>query len=1106
MPVVTCGCGQSVEVDAGSEGKLALCSRCGRVVELSQSPGLPPGGVQAGQVTGQLAATPDRPRPALATPPTPGGTSAHVPYTILRQHGKGGMGRVSVARDEPLKREVALKELLDSVADDPVSRHRFTEEAEITGQLEHPGVVPVYALGVDRRGRPFYAMRLVRGHTLRTAIEQYHQRRTPLGLRALLRRFVMVCETMAYAHARGIIHRDLKPTNVILGEFGETLVLDWGLAKPVAGGSSPESTRGDLAEQHGSGRPELTEPGRIMGTPAYMSPEQASGHTADLTPASDIYSLGAILYHLLTGRPAHRGSTSAEVIEKVRTAQPAPPSTVVPAVPRALEAICLKTMARQTEERYPTARALAQDVQNWLDDEPVSAFAEPRLERVFRWSRKHKAAVVGSVAFLVGVILVAAVAAVLIERQRARAVAAEELSLDYARQAEEAGQLRQEKEQEAQRLADQIVSTRAEAAEAVENAARASQEAAEAKPRIAQLETEMKVKSDQAQEFQKKIDSAREALAAAEVMASTETGRARAAFERVQSLEQQVASLRREAEELRALASRLSQLAASLGKSPQPMGILAGAPWDDCTEQPADSFDVAASNNASCTLASDSSRTLAGSQSLRLEASAAAEVCLTYPKRRAANWDLSRQDYLSVAFLVDDPKATFKDGATIRIGRGSSFIQYQGPPGALNAAPTNWPRLMVPLAGDTVWKRSDTGELDLAHVDWLEIRVAPEKPGCRLWLDDLRFGPDPLEPSTRWAIDPDRRGAQWALGAKGTVRIWASGKESEVKTLAELPKGPFKLLSVNLVDSSLVRDDMLRSLNGALDCHSIDLRGTAVGDSGLEHLRGVGNLEWLDLSSTRVTAPGCRQLEACAKLKHLALIHCNITDEGLEHLKGLALESLDLTNYAPTGVSGAGFQEPGRLKNLKVLILSCGPVTDESLQHLKSLSNLEDLRVHLTAISGSGFKELESLGKLQALHISNTQLNDEGMKYIARLPALVFLQMHSSTRITDKGLRELATARKLQHLYLSGGEITDDCMAPISKLPALRYLYLQGTGVTDAGLEHLRTLHGLADLNLEGTKVTAAGVARLKAAFPNCGVGVNPEVQKALDAMQKKRE
>jgi serine/threonine-protein kinase len=240
-------------------------------------------------------------------------TSDGQRFRVLRPHARGGLGAVFVALDAELHREVALKQLLDHHADDLVSRQRFLLEAEITGGLEHPGVVPVYGLGAYPDGRPYYAMRFVRGDSLKEAIDRFHQRtstRSPsprrgegrregaaaaagsrdLELRKLLRRFLDLCNAIDYAHSRGILHRDIKPANVIVGKHGETLVVDWGLAK-ATGRSEPGSGERTLAPSSASGSSE-TLPGSALGTPAYMSPEQAEGDLARLGPRSDVYSLG----------------------------------------------------------------------------------------------------------------------------------------------------------------------------------------------------------------------------------------------------------------------------------------------------------------------------------------------------------------------------------------------------------------------------------------------------------------------------------------------------------------------------------------------------------------------------------------------------------------------------------------------------------------------------------------------------------------------------------------------------------------------------------------------------------------------------------------------
>jgi serine/threonine protein kinase len=319
-------------------------------------------------------------------------------YHILRPHAQGGLGVVSVARDAELGREVAFKEIQARYAEDATQRGRFVREAEITGGLEHPGVVPVYGLGRYADGRPYYAMRFIRGESLKEAAAQLHAGKAGYTLRGLLARFVAVCNAVAYAHSRGVLHRDLKPANVMLGPYGETLVVDWGLAKVV--GREPEDgdSSSELTLQPPSGEGSLTEAGSALGTPAFMSPEQARGEVAELRPATDIYSLGATLYALLTGRPPVQGRDTAEVLEKVRQGDWPPPRHAKASVARALDAVCLKAMALKPAARYGSALELAADVERWLADEPATAWREPLLTRAGRWVRRHRGKVAATVA------------------------------------------------------------------------------------------------------------------------------------------------------------------------------------------------------------------------------------------------------------------------------------------------------------------------------------------------------------------------------------------------------------------------------------------------------------------------------------------------------------------------------------------------------------------------------------------------------------------------------------------------------------------------------------------------------------------------------------
>jgi serine/threonine-protein kinase len=330
--------------------------------------------------------------------------STPLRFRVLRPHAKGALGEVFVARDEELHREVALKEIQNQHADDPHRRARFVVEAEITGGLEHPGIVPVYGLGHYPDGRPYYAMRFIRGDGLQEAIDRFHKADVPgrnprernLALRDLLGRFVDVCNAMAYAHARGVLHRDLKPGNILLGRYGETLVVDWGLAKPL-GRADADTPEGPLQPLSGT-ESAPTQLGAAIGTPAYMSPEQAAGRLDLLGPASDVYSLGATLYCLLAGRAPFTDVGVAAVLRKVQQGDFPRPGQVKSGVPAALEAICLKALALKPEGRYATPQALAQDVERWLADEPVSAYREPLAARLSRWARQHRVLVTGTAA------------------------------------------------------------------------------------------------------------------------------------------------------------------------------------------------------------------------------------------------------------------------------------------------------------------------------------------------------------------------------------------------------------------------------------------------------------------------------------------------------------------------------------------------------------------------------------------------------------------------------------------------------------------------------------------------------------------------------------
>ncbi len=289
---------------------------------------------------------------------------------------RGGMGRIVEATDTNIDRPVAMKLLIRGADEQLGLQLRFTEEAQITGQLQHPNIVPVYDLGTLDDGQLFFTMKLVRGRTLRDVLRDL-RRKVPETEAAftrsrLLHIFQQVCMGMAYAHSRLVVHRDLKPSNLMLGDFGEVLVMDWGLAKILA---RPEQSADDKVTSHREGQSRwATRHGEVIGTPGYMPPELALGQLDEVDERSDIYSLGAILYEILTLRPPYTGRDARTILRKMLRERVVPPREKAPerGIPADLEEICMRCLAKDIDQRYPTVLALHGDIE---------AFAEGALER-----------------------------------------------------------------------------------------------------------------------------------------------------------------------------------------------------------------------------------------------------------------------------------------------------------------------------------------------------------------------------------------------------------------------------------------------------------------------------------------------------------------------------------------------------------------------------------------------------------------------------------------------------------------------------------------------------------------------------------------------------
>jgi len=347
----------------------------------------------------------DSVKPSVSKPST--GPSIHR-YVFRRPIGEGGQGIVWEVDDTELGRRIALKKVHPKHANNPLHKGMLIEESRNTGRLDHAGIVPVYDLGQDDEGNPFFTMQLIKGEKLADRVksikhETLNRQEFLAQIRPLLRHLIATCNTLQYAYDKyKVIHRDLKPENIMVNRYGETVVMDWGMGKAVEDATQLDEASSMLfvpVSGSGSGV-ERTQVGSVKGTLGYLSPEQAQALNSNLDHRTDIYGLGATLYRILTGTVPYSGTSVEEALSRAKLNQFVRPRERNSKIPKELEAICLKAMATLPADRYQIATDMGQDLENWIAGEPISVLPDNLLKKSERWLRRHARGVIASLLLL----------------------------------------------------------------------------------------------------------------------------------------------------------------------------------------------------------------------------------------------------------------------------------------------------------------------------------------------------------------------------------------------------------------------------------------------------------------------------------------------------------------------------------------------------------------------------------------------------------------------------------------------------------------------------------------------------------------------------------
>lgn len=963
-------------------------------------------------------------------------------FRVLSVLGAGAMGVVFQAEDPKLKRKLAIKAMLPSLAPGDTVKQRFLREAQTAAAIEHDHIVPILQVGEDR-GVPFIAMPFLKGESL----EDRLKRNGALPMGEVVRIGREAAEGLAAAHAVGLIHRDIKPANLWLeAPKGRVKILDFGLAR-----ATTDNTQ-------------LTQHGAIVGTPAYMSPEQGAGEALDAR--CDLFSLGCVLYRLATGQAPFKGANTASVLMSVASVKPPAPAEVNPAVPAALSDLVMHLLAKKPAERPESARVVAAALED-IEVHAGDGTARPRTK-----TRQGKESSTASMAAThmqlagrakkrlpVGWLMVGGVLCLIVV-----GLSAFLLSRPSDNTANRGNQNGSTGIKQPEALPATFTNDLGMEFVLVPKG-KSWLGGGGGKPGDKEVEIKEDFylgKYEVTQEEWTKVLGAmpshfsRTGDGAANVKAIYDVDLKRFPVETVSWDDTQLffGQLNKQDKQEGWMYRLPKEAEWEYACRGGPMSDKLDSAFDFYFDKPVEQLQPEQANfgrlRRTCKVGS-------------------------YQPNKLGLYDM----HGNVWEWCDDEEKV-DNGASLRVGRGGGWDAGSG---GCRAAARHAPAPNL-RSGD------------------LGLRVAR-----------VPVGKDVVAPPPESAKDPDRRAAEYVLSIGGTVRV--KGDDRDIKAAVELPREKFQLGEVFIRDNAQVTDAGLASFKGCRGITLLDLTRTNVSDAGMDNFRDCKELRSLGLFGTKVTDIGLANFKDCKDLLNLNLHVEQVGDAGLASFK--VCKNLAYLEIAGTKVTEAGLAHFKECKNLQELVLFSFPVTDAGLANFKDCKKLWRLWLSNPGLTDTGlanFKDCKGLRSLQ-LHCGKvtaqglavfkdcTELNDLDLANItaAAEPGLAHFenckklaQLNLKFPLSDAGLSHFRGIKNLTTLQLAHTNVTQAGFASLKDFKGLSTLLLEGANVNDACLVKLKDCKSLTALNLNGTSVTVGGVAELSKALPRCKINWDGKV------------